>query len=123
MIDFPNRSTFEARNQATLFQMDRAHAGQAIKAARRSMFEPWTQKRLAREAGVNQSHLSKLERGETALTVAMAAHLLRRMGILTLEVRVQSGEFLIDGREMRPATFNAYGLCLSMPDLERSDNG
>ena len=100
-----------------LFGMDQAHAGQAIQAARSSMHEPWTQKRLAREAGLNQSHLSKLERGETAPTVAMVAHLLRRMGVLTLEIRVQSGEFWIDGRAMRPATFT------SKPSLERFDHG
>jgi transcriptional regulator with XRE-family HTH domain len=103
--------------------MDEAHSGQAVQAARGAMFEPWTQGRLAGEAGLSQSHLSKLERGENPMTVAMLAHLLRRMGVITFEVRVQSGEFLVDGRVVRPATFDKFGRRTARPSLETLVHG
>ena len=104
---------------APLYRMDEAHAGQAVQAARGAMSKPWTQRRLAGEAGINQSHLSKLERAAVPMTVPMLAHLFRRMGVITFEVRVQSGEFLVDGRVVRPATFDKFGRRTAKPSLER----
>ena len=101
-----------------LFRMDEAHAGQAIQAARGALFDSWTQGRLAKEAGLNQSHLSKLERATIPMTVPMFAHLLRRMGVITFEVRPQSGEFMIDGRVLRPATCDRFGRITAKPTLE-----
>jgi len=86
-----------------LREIDTLHAGETLEAVRRSRVrDPWTQGRLAKEAGLNQSHLSKLERGKVQTSVSMWVHLLRVMGVMSVEIRPQSGEFLVDGRELRP---------------------
>ena len=87
----------------SLREIDTLHAGETLEAVRRSRArDPWTQGRLAEEARLNQSHLSKLERGKVQLTVSMWVHLLRVMGVMSVEIRPQSGEFVVDGRELRP---------------------
>ena len=110
--------------QRTNESMDDASAAQAVVACRNTLDdERRTQKSLAADAGINQSLMSKIERGEVRLTVGRYLKLLRVMGVLTLEVRIPDGEVRIDGRKLTPREFVNERTSRGKPYLEPLKNG
>ena len=71
--------------------------GAAVRHARRGI----TQSELARRSGLNQSKVSKVERGQMHASVGLFVHLLRQAGVGTLEVHFPSGSVLVDGEPVR----------------------